>query len=244
KYKTKKSKEGKVTVKGAAAGTGKAALALIVSGIVALVFAGVWVGIVLATGYELGFVAWIMGAVIGFVTALIARTQSPGVGLAAAGISFTAWALAKASLVGLVLLAGGIMSMLDTAMISPAIAEQMYEQGAFGSELMSFHEQYVVDDEMSELNDEQYWELTEKYYDEIDQYASDMSEEQIDETVKTYNEANPDNQLATLSDSEGIDADTWDLGFAMLQVFGLLDILWVFLMVSTAYKVASIGEIG
>ena len=244
KLKTKKSKEGAVTVKGAAAGTGKAVLGLVIASIVAIIFAVAWVGIVLITGYELGFVAWIMGGVIGFVTALIARTQSPGVGLAAAGISFAAWGLAKASLVGLILLAGSFMSMIDSAMISPAIANEMYEQSAFNAELMSFHEQYIDDSTVINLNDDEYWELSDKYYDAIDEYTESMTEAQIDAAILAYNQANPDTPVETLSSAAGQDAETLDLGFAIIQVFGLLDILWVFLMVSTAYKVASYGEIG
>lgn len=241
--KTKKSKERQVSVKGAAAGTGKAALGLLIAGVVALFFAGIWVGIVFVTGYELGFVAWIMGGVIGFVTALIARTQSPGVGLAAAGISFTAWGLAKAVMVGIILMLGaGLTSIIDNALVSPAIAYEMYEQGAFDAELTAFHEMHTDEDVTVTIDDDAYWEQWDKYDAEIADYTDGMTEQEIDSAVAAYNEAFPDTPIEKLSDVEGYNADGFDLGFAMLQVFGLLDILWVFLMVSTAYKVASYGE--
>lgn len=240
--KTKKSKERQVSVKGAAAGTGKAVLGLVIAGVVALFFAAIWVGIVFITGYELGFVAWIMGGVIGFVTALIARSQSPGVGLAAAGISFTAWGLAKAVMVGLVLLAGGLTSMVDDLLVSPAIAHEMYEQGAFDEELTAFHELHTDENVVDTLSDDEYWDQWDRYDDQVADYAEGMSEAQIDAAIVKYNNAFPDTPIEKLSDLEGYNADGFDLGFAMLQVFGLFDLLWVFLMVSTAYKVASYGE--
>ena len=71
-----------------------------------------------------------------------------------------------------------------------------------------------------------------------------MTDAEKDAAVLAYNEANPDMPIETLSDVEGYNAEGFDLGFAIIQVFGLLDILWVFLMVTTAYKVGSYGEFG
>ena len=247
RLKTKKSKEGKVTVKSAAAGTGKAALGLAIASVVAIVFAGIWVGIAYATDREFGFVAWILGGLVGFTTALIARTQNQAVGLAAAGISFMAWALAKAMIFFMVLGLVSQWAVLDSAF--PAIAHQMYTEQAFDSEMMQYHESLL---EMSEAESEEDFEninlveaieKADKYDTAVYEYGEDLDQAEIDAAVAAYNTDHPDDPISTeLSKQEQAFVGTFDYIIAFFTAFGLLDILWVFLMVGTAYKVASHGE--
>lgn len=91
---------------------------------VAIAFALLWGGVAWKTGYELGLIAWLMGAAIGFV---VMRTSGRwrGYPLAAAALGLTALGvlLAKYTLLYLVardqvLLEGGTLSPFDPALIA------------------------------------------------------------------------------------------------------------------------------
>ncbi|MEM7457135.1 MAG: hypothetical protein AAF456_22525, partial [Planctomycetota bacterium] len=122
-----------------AASAGQTALGLFAAAGVGLIATVVWVLLWIVSGYQLGFVAWASGAMIGIVAGLIARNPSPLFCLAAAGIAFFSFLFSKLAM-ALVLMAGfGMLNFIDEfgdwssddQQVTYALQDEMVEEGVF-----------------------------------------------------------------------------------------------------------------
>ena len=100
------------------------------AGLVAALLGGlIWAAIVLVTDYEVGWVAWGIGALVGFAMAAVTRTRGRAIGLAAAALALVGLIAGKGFVV-----AGSAGSIADELMESPeylagAVAWEMYGAG-------------------------------------------------------------------------------------------------------------------
>lgn len=107
----------------------RAPLAL-AAGLVAALLGGlIWAAIVLVTDYEVGWVAWGIGALVGFAMAAVTRTRGRSMALAAAALALVGLIAGKGFVV-----AGSAGSIADELMESPeylagAVAWEMYGTG-------------------------------------------------------------------------------------------------------------------
>ena len=63
---------------------------------VSVVLGGAWAGLVILTNYQLGFVAWAMGIVVGSTLVTLAGRGSPRLGLSSVLVTFAGLMVAKA----------------------------------------------------------------------------------------------------------------------------------------------------
>ncbi len=122
----------------AASFTGRTTFAIVGGAIAAGLGAALWAGVVIGTGYEIGWVAWGVGLLVGLVVAGVARSTSPGVGLAAAGLALAGLLLGK-----LLIFQWGAPAIAtqeieaSAAMMRQAVAVQMVEAGEATEELIA-----------------------------------------------------------------------------------------------------------
>ena len=98
------SAAGRMKTRRAGALAGRSGVAVVGGLATALLCGFVWAMIAKLTGYEFGFVAPLLGAGTGLITALIARQQSVLVGVGAVVTAVAGWVAAKAMIAWLVLL--------------------------------------------------------------------------------------------------------------------------------------------
>lgn len=116
-----------------AASVGGGTIAAIVGGaIAATVCAAIWAGVTMGTGYEIGYMAWGLGFVVGAVVAAAARAQNVAVGGVAALAAGSGLVMAKVFIVVWALpsvLASELGS--DTELLQMVMTGQMIERGEF-----------------------------------------------------------------------------------------------------------------
>lgn len=79
--------------------TGTFLLGCVLSAVGAMIGGAVWVGVAIASGYEIGYIAWGLGLLAGLGMKFGLREESPLGGVTAAGISLFGIAVVKAALV-------------------------------------------------------------------------------------------------------------------------------------------------
>jgi hypothetical protein len=114
---------------------GRGGLAMISGAGAALVGGLIWAGIVLLTDYEIGWVAWGIGALVGTVVARVTSRRAPSLGLTAAGMAAGGLLIGKFAIsMGSV---GAVAEELyhDDDYLRGALAWQMYAEAGLPEEL-------------------------------------------------------------------------------------------------------------
>jgi hypothetical protein len=105
---------------------GRVVLSMVVGGIASLLGAGLWLVIMLVTGYAIGIVAWVIGLGIGGLMRLINREGGTFSGVAAASFALLAIVLPKGILALILMAAGeglsGLFSPFDALWIFLAVS--------------------------------------------------------------------------------------------------------------------------
>ena len=110
--------------------------ALIAGAVAALVGAGIWAGIVVATNYEIGWVAWGIGGLVGFVMSKVTPERSVKLGLIAAGLSVIGLGIGKIATVRMLLPTTGRDAIVESPeVLVQAFALDMREGERFSPEL-------------------------------------------------------------------------------------------------------------
>lgn len=197
-------------------------LGAIVAGLISM---GVWYGLVLASGYEFGIVAWGIGAVIGFAAVYLAKGGNFSLGVIAGVIALAA-------------IIGG-QFLVTKAYVDELLGEHL--SVAYENEL-SFA-QAVTD--AAESDSELRRVLTEEYrkfepgFDGSQITSDDLRDFRDQELpgLTQFAEGNPNKEEYDQSLREFYSSP--EMQWAMLQdSVSLFTLLWLFLGVGTAYKIA------
>ncbi|QDU34377.1 hypothetical protein KS4_24450 [Poriferisphaera corsica] len=112
--------------------------AVMVGGLVAVIAGAIWAGIVILSGYEVGYVAIGIGFLVGLAVTVIAGKQSAQVGTAAAGLAVVGLLVGK-----LIIMQWGVPSLMAgefakmPGMVEIAMAGKMSEEKAFSSRVQT-----------------------------------------------------------------------------------------------------------
>jgi ribosomal protein L40E len=197
--------------------------------VTALVAGVIWAAVVRYTGYEIGWLAWGLGVGVGFAVAVIARTQNQGVGVAAAAVALLGWTAGK-------------LLILYWALPAITAAEMQEFTEAFG-DLMS-SEEIVEMQVIEELHED--GEIDEALYETwlIDEQTPE-ERAQIDRLVADWIAINGDPESIEFDLETEMRNSINELGpiNAMIEfeIISWIDALWVLLMLSSAWKIGSVG---
>ena len=182
----------------------------------------IWTGLIIATNTEIGYAAWGVGALVGLGAKTLGRGESDGMGLAAAVAALIA------ILMGQFLATRHAMNRFADGLIDMAYTEHI----AYAKEAVAAQ------------NDGQIRTLLAKYEAEDDQSPnpSAISEQQISEFKK---------ELPKLKKAAGGQVSraeyqrehsmNFPISFILKNSFSLFTLLWIFLGVGTAYRIAGAG---
>lgn len=207
---------------------GKTMYALIGGAVVACVAGGIWGGIVIATGYEIGWIAIGIGALVGFAVSAMAQKQDAGIGVMAAGLAVLGLVVGKVIILQWMLSPANVLTESgidyeDPEMFAMLYVDEMQEQKLFEPGLQARVEQVGED----EFFDEQ---LSVEVMAAAQAYTAAMSE------------ADKDVYLEELSE-QIVEEVLGDRSFGTLLKMSVepIDALWVLLMFGAAFKVGSGG---
>lgn len=200
----------------AASITGRTGLTIGAAIIAAVAGGAVWAGIVVATGYEVGYVAIGIGLLVGLVVAIGARGQSEGVGVLAAGVAVVGLLVGK-----LLIFQWGVPSVMtemlekEPTMLQVALMQRMAVNEEFDAEI-----QAALDSDDGEMAPE----LEARLNEAVQARFAELDDSQRKELGRWM----ADQMLTSVSIADRLKATLswWDL-------------LWGVLAVSTAYRVAS-----
>ncbi|MEN8376052.1 MAG: hypothetical protein ABFS34_11440 [Gemmatimonadota bacterium] len=202
-------------------GDGNASLALAV-GLIAAVAAGVaWALIVLKTGYEIGWIAWGIGLLVGFAMSRLTTARSQGLAVSAA--AFAAIGL----LVGKLLISSWSAGMLEDAILededwmAQVVIDDMLVERSFSVETLEGYDAAVAaEDTLSDA-------LWERMVSEARTRTATLSDEERAAVASEFARQ----AIGSLGLVERIQAQMsgWDL-------------LWFFLAVSTAFGMMKASE--
>lgn len=195
------------------------------------VFAGVLVGIPAAvvwaliarfTGYEIGWVAWGVGALVGYAVAKSAHEPSASLGPTAAAIAVGSLLLAKILILEFALpqmVAAELLKNPDA--VTGAFVLDMTAHKSFSPELQTLVDQN--EGRPGSLSEAQQTDMQEK-----------MGVEVI---ARVQNATRAEKERAVRS---GAEIYLKQLGFfgGLKDLFSLFDLLWIFLAISSAYRIA------
>lgn len=212
--------------------------AWLISGLVAgVVGAAVWAGIVYFTGYEIGFIAWGMGVLVGFAVAAGAQGKgSAGTGIGAACIAAASVLGGKYAVTHLMVsdyFTGegaeefAEMAVVDEEFLVSEIADQLIEQREEAGETIEWPEYDEYDPDVT---------LTETYPAEIwadAQARWDNADDAYREQHRAFTQAKVDTMMQDLK------SIVVEQGF--LDSFTLWDLLWLGLAVASAWRIGSGG---
>ncbi len=207
---------------------GKTMYALIGGAVVACIAGGIWGGIVIATGYEIGWIAWGIGLLVGFAVAAMAQKQDAVIGVSAACLALLGLIVGKVVILQWILSPGNMMSELGFEFDDPEVFASMYME------------------KMAE--DRLYEPALQAQVDQVDEdeYYSDELDEQLFEAAMTYTASMPEGEKQAYIEDTGqemVDAVMGEYSFTTLlkMSFTLWDGLWFFLAIGTAFKVGNGG---
>jgi hypothetical protein len=191
----------------------------VIAGLIAAVAGGfLWAVIVVSTGYEVGWVAWGVGGLVGFTMLKVAGMPSPGLGaraavLAAVGLLVGKW---------LIIEIGVRTELRDEIAASPELLQQavfvdMIENEALPPDLTASIEALGEEDELPDS-------VMVRIQEVVDERIAVMDDDEMD-SVATH--------FAQLFIGE--------LGFMdrMQATMSGWDLLWFFLALGTAWRLAS-----
>jgi hypothetical protein len=199
---------------------GNASLALAAGLIAALLSGAAWALIVLKTGYEVGWVAWGVGLVVGFAMARLTAARSSGLAMAAAG--FAAVGLLVGKLMITTMGAGAFAEAIveDEDFLTEVTIYQMLDQGAFREETQAQYDAIAEGDTLPRA-------LTDQMVAQAQTRVASMDDQERQAVARWYAES----AIGSMGFVDRIRAQMsgWDL-------------LWFFLAVSTAYGMMKPSE--
>lgn len=191
----------------------------VVAGLVAGVVGGfVWALIVAYTGYEVGWVAWGVGALVGFVMAAVSPVRSTGMGIRAAVLAAVGLIVGK----WLIVEFAAVPQMRDEILGDSLALEQvvfvdMVERDQLPSDIVTDLARSAPDDSVAVA-------ARTRLSDALDERIAAMSEAERESVATRY-------ARAVVS----------DLGFVdrIRATLSAWDLLWFFLAVGTAWKLTA-----
>lgn len=200
-------------------------LGAVVAGLISM---GVWYGLVLATGYEFGIVAWGIGAVIGLAAVYLAKGGGVSLGLIAGVVALAS------ILGGQILVTKAYVDEILDEYLSGAYEEEIaFAQAATAAAeddselrrvLTEEHQKFDPDFEGWRISSDDLQEFREQDLPGLREFAEEFpTREAYDQSVREFY-SSPEMQWALVQDS-----------------FSLFTLLWLFLGVGTAYKIARGG---
>ncbi len=198
---------------------GNTAVAMIGGLVAAIIGAFVWAGIVYGTGYEVGYVAWGVGLLVGIVMVGLAKTANAGLGVSAA--AFAALGLIVGKLLIVQWAMGGAVA--DELLAMPQmdrviVTQKLLEEGELDADIA----EALNDDSVEELNPAMEARLNAA----VDARLASTSKEELRVLAVNMSKAS----LAQVSFAERI---SWTLS--------PWDFLWFGLALFTAFRIASGG---
>jgi len=190
----------------------------LIAGLVAAVLTGgLWAGICIVTNYEFGWIAWIIGVIVGVAVAKGAGEQSPSTGLVAVAMAITALIMGKAMLFGYITQDFGLNTAADKDLAKMSIAVYMYENGIFDQETARMLETTTPESYRFKGFDK-------RIDTAIEQYMDRLTPDRKKEIVARYRKQ----VFSQIPMKEGIAA-----------MFSPFDILWFLLALGSAYKIGA-----
>lgn len=241
-------------------GTGKMVLGLGVAGAVAAACSVVWLAIMAFTGYEVGILAWGIGGFVGLTAGLIARNPSPiycGLTACIAGGSILAAKAVVAAFLSLAVWGVGVAGEFspENIAVHHVVMQQMLDENAFTGPEADYAQETVAAYFGDELPDEQPnadWDAYFAAWESVDnQVAARVDTLDDAQRQQLLNDASAQHANWNLADAGEADAQL-DQALAEFEAegvsssflanfmltFGLLDIVFFGLAVTTAYSVA------
>jgi len=206
---------------------GKTMYAVIGGAVVACVAGGIWGGIAIGTGYEIGWVAWGIGALVGFAVAAMAQRQDSDIGIAAVGLSILGLVVGKAIIVQWMLSPAYILSefdLEDPVDFAELYVDEMVDEGLLKPSLQKRAEE----------------DLSDGYFDDEELGVAVMAATM--EQVATMSESERDDYAQRRTD-KFVEEEYGDKSFTMLLKMSIepIDALWILLCVSSAWRIGSGG---
>lgn len=182
----------------------------------------VWAVIAYVTGYEIGWVAWGVGAIVGYAVAKSAHEPSASLGPTAAVIAVGSLLLAKILILEFALppiIQAELLKSPDA--VTGSFVLDMKAHKSFSPELQALLDQ--ADARPGSLSQEQQVDMQVKMRDEVMARVASATQADKERAVRTA-------------------AGTYlqQLGFfgGLKDLFSLFDLLWIFLAISSAYRIA------
>jgi hypothetical protein len=218
-------------------------LGCVLSGVGALIGAGIWFAVAAKTGYEIGYIAWGVGVAAGFGMAIGYRDHSTVAGVVAVGMSLFGILAAKLAIFAFVLYASFTGNTNDIDLQRNFVASQMVPE--------ILQERGIKPDDATEAQED-------AAYSEAEQRAKKMKETEIRSKCEEYRkavkeakskaqESGPDSASGPVGEpnqrggQESVERPSLGplVGIFFQAMFGLIDILFVGLAVMSAFKIAS-----
>ena len=199
---------------------GNASLALAIGLVAALAAGGAWALIVLTTGYEIGWVAWGVGLVVGLVMGRLTAARSTGLAAAAAGIA------AVGLLVG---------KLLISTFSVGAVTDAVLEDEEYLTQVTIYHM----------IEERSFNEGTLADYDAVQEgdTLSDALWDQMVAQARTRVATMTDEERATVASGFAESAiGSMGLSDRIMNQMSGWDLLWFFLAVSTAFGMMKAQE--
>jgi hypothetical protein len=188
----------------------------IIGGVLAAVAAAaIWTGVVLLTEYEIGWLAWGVGALVGAVMAKLTPVRGPKLAIYAALLAALGLAIGKVATVRAALPTYGRDAVLENEeFLIGAFALEMKEGERFSPELSVQLASLSSSDSVPDA-------LGQQMFDEARARAENATEEERGRVATSFA-----NRVLTVT----------SLSQQFLASLGLFDILWFFLAIGTAWK--------
>lgn len=207
---------------------GKTMYALIGGAVVACIAGGIWGGIVIATGYEIGWIAWGIGLIVGFAVAAMAQKQDAVIGVSAAGLALLGLVVGKVIILQWVLSPANLWSEIGYDINDPndfadLYMQQMVEDRQFDP---------VIQNQVDQVGEDEYFdeELEAKMYEATLQHTASMSQSEKDD----YAQELADELITEVFGDKSF-------GTMLKATFAPIDGLWFLLAVSSAFRIGNGG---
>lgn len=196
----------------------------IVAGSVAAVIGGLlWAAIVWVTGYEIGYAAVGLGALVGFAMSRSSGRRDTTVAALAAVLAFVGLATARLVIAEVVMPASSISEVRDDPdlMVEAALLDLEFN-GGFPAELQAEYDALLPGDEIPDATYQQMRQAAEVH-------AAGMTEGEASEAAAQFT---------------GLVLGSMDTTSKVTAQLTLFDLLWLFLALSTAWKMMSATAVG
>ncbi len=207
---------------GASSSSPRRASPVLAGVLVGIPAAVVWALIAYFTGYEIGWAAWGVGAIVGYAVAKSAHEPSASLGPTAAVIAVASLLLAKILILEFALPAMAQAELLKSPNATTGMfVLDMTQPKSFSPELQALLDQ--DDARPGSLSEAQQVDAQRRMRAEVAERVGNATRAEKERVVRA-----------------SVDAYLKELGFfgALKELFSLYDALWIFLAISSAFKIA------